>query len=151
MALAANLWLEKRFLISETEEEEKKSFLRAAHSLIFPLAPEVQNKKQLLGVNLQLLVGNIAVASLGFLVSLTVGVPENMLITQNMVKSFCLITICLIIYASIAYQGISALLISTGASRPIDDFEDYNESSPLLGKNQIILRTLSLITTTYLV
>ena len=45
----------------------------------------MQNKKKVLGVSLQLLVGNVAAASLGFLVSLMMGVREDMFFTPNFV------------------------------------------------------------------
>ena len=107
LALVANYWLENRFLTYDIGDEQKKTFLRAAHSLIFPLALEQQNRKQVNGSSLQLLVGNIAAEIMGFSMALTLGVAEDLFITQNMIKALFCITISLIIYASIVYHGIS--------------------------------------------
>jgi hypothetical protein len=137
LALAATCWIQKKFLADDTEEEEKKTFLRAAHSMIFPILPELATRKQVLGVTLQLLVGNIAAAILGFSVPLGEGVAEDLFITQNMVKAFGITIAFLIPFSTLAYYSISLLAKSSAEPLPTDDLdediEDLSESTPLLG------------------
>merc|ERR1711892_1132875 len=88
LAIAVNWWIEKRLITGESANDEKKTFLRAAHSLIFPLPLEMQDQQQALGLSLQLLVGNVMAAIMGFSMPLLMGVANEAVITQNMTKAF---------------------------------------------------------------
>jgi hypothetical protein len=136
LVLVVNLWLEQKFQSGQTEE--KKAFLRAAHSVIFPLASEVQTKKQLICLSLQLFVGNIAAAIFCFSVSLGAAVTEDMFITQNMVKALCTASAFLVMYSTLTlYLSIRATssLESLNSDNLDQDIEDLSESTPLLSSS----------------
>ena len=90
-------------------------------------------------MNIQLLVGNIAAATLGFSLSLVVSVEDDLFITQNMVKASGMTIAILIAFSTLAYYGISLLPTSPAEPLPTDDLEedieDLSESTPLLGNN----------------
>jgi hypothetical protein len=104
LALAANWQLEKKLVFSDnTEVEVKTLWIRAVESLIFPLPPEPGSRgTSIFGVTLQLLLGDITAATLGFTMALAVGVPEGLFLTQNMVKAFTVTGGGLILYNVVA-------------------------------------------------
>jgi len=137
LSIAVNWWTEKRLITGESANDEKKTFLRAAHSLVFPLPLERQDKQQALGLSLQLLVGNVAAAIMGFSMPLLVGVINETVITQNLIKSFFVQAVFLIAYSTLTHLRLSLLTSSSEEPLSVDDFEedieDASESTPLIG------------------
>lgn len=129
LGVAVNLGFETKFLSTVNENEVKNTWLRAVHSMIFPMAPELKTKKHILGVSLQILVGNLAAAALGFSAAFSVGLAEGMFITTNMVKALSMTTVCLVLFSAVVYYGISAQSASSVATPSLEDFEENSDET----------------------
>ena len=137
LALAANWQLEKKLGSRDnTEEEVKTVWIRAVEGLIFPLSPEPgRSRTSVLSASLQLLLGDLTAATLGFTVALLVGVQEGLFLTQNMVKALTVANVGLLLYNAVALT-----LSKTGSTHQTEvDSEQSDEEafdlSPRLGNS----------------
>ena len=138
LALMFNYWIEKK-LVSEADVEEQEinmTWMKATHSLIFPLEPQLPTRRAQLGVSLQLLVGDLAAAAGGFTPALWMGVTEGLFLTDNMVQALSLTGVGMVLYSVLALSATS--LWTTSTSLELDDEleepdEDATETSPILG------------------
>jgi hypothetical protein len=131
--LGLNLFLERKMCGAT----DGSSWLRAAHSLIFPLAPRTQGRRAALGAALQLLVGNLCALAVGSTVALTTGVTDNIFITTNIVKATTAMSVLLVLHMMSTYAAVFVLpATSTTQSLTEDDVEEGDnvstESTPLM-------------------
>jgi hypothetical protein len=132
LALCVN-WVLERKLCSSTDGS---TWLRSAHSLIFPLAPRTPGRRAALGAALQLLVGNLAAVALGSTVALIEGVVHNIFITTNIVKATTAMSALLILHTTATYATVFILPAPSAHSLVENDIEDGDdestESTPLI-------------------
>jgi hypothetical protein len=114
VALVANWFLEKK-LCGPTDGS---SWLRAAHSLIFPLAPRAPGRRAALGAALQLAVGNITATTLGALIGLQSENTGSQFITTSMMKAIAAMSLLLMIHVTIPY---AAIVVWQASSTPEED------------------------------
>ena len=131
-ALAASWFLEQKLCCST----DGSSWLRAAHSLIFPLAPRAPGRRAALGAALQLLMGNLAVVALASTVALMEGVVDNIFVTPNIVKATTAMSALLILHTTATYAAVFILPVPSTPSPAEDDIEEGDdestESTPLI-------------------
>ena len=128
-ALAASWFLEQKMCCST----DGSSWLRAAHSLIFPLAPRAPGRRAALGAALQLLVGNLTAIALGSTVTLMEGVMDNIFITPNIVIASTAMSALLILHTTAIYAAVFILPAPSTPSPAEDDIEEGDEeSTPLI-------------------
>ena len=138
LALAANWQLEKKLVSGDNMEEEVKTpWIRAVESLIFPIIPELGSRRTaVLGVSLQLLVGDLTFAAAGFITTLWIGVSDGLYFTKNMAQALGVTSVGLVMYSSLAlYMTSFGKTASTQQSD--EDFEEpageASDTSTLLG------------------
>ena len=139
LAFSLNYWIEKKFVSTETEDQEiNMTWMRTAHSLIYPLEHELPTKNVNLGKSLQLLLGDFAALACGLTVNYLAEITKGLFLTHNMVMALGVTGVGLTLYASTASYVIS--LWNAPASSLNDNlYESDNnvtETSSLLGNNQ---------------
>ena len=123
LAFVFNFWIEKKLVNTETEEPEvNMTWLRATHSLIFPLAPEQKSRKAYLGASLQLVVGDMSAVAVGFTVTSLAGLVKGLFLTPNMGMALGVTSIGLTLVACNALY-VSHALKPSSLSRANEDIE----------------------------
>ena len=125
-----NFFIEKKLVNTETEEQEvNMTWLRATHSLIFPLAPEQQSKRANLGASLQLVVGDISAMAVGFTVTSLAGLVKGIFLTPNMWMALGVTSIGLTLFSCTALYVIHAWKTSSSSQANDDIEESYDEAT----------------------